>query len=211
MDLHATVSQLLFSSVGELGVNGTGGFGISTWWTLRYFLFFIIITSITTSTTTSPPPTTTSTTTLTSTFTDLTGEITTEGYKQEEETTLDALNDAPSPATATSIASEEGFTTSPSTTTTTTLTSNTTPAATATSNAFEEDFTTTEVNAEQPVSLGSEVEGESTTENIFEEDTSDDFFEDEVMVTETATHHSEEETLTGVSLPETKVKWRYGL
>merc|ERR1719336_2518069 len=99
------------------------------------------------------------------TLTDLTGEITTEGYKQEEETTLDALNDAPSPATATSIASEEDFTTSPSTTTTTTLTSTTTlistttPAATATSIAFEEDFTTTEIITEQPASLWSEVEG----------------------------------------------------
>merc|ERR1712012_1249045 len=67
----------------------------------------------------------------------------------------------------------------------------------------EEDFTTTEINTEQPVSLWSEVEGESTTENIFEEDTSDDYFEDEVMVTETATHRSEEETLSGVSLAET--------
>merc|ERR1712012_212249 len=132
--------------------------------------------------------------------------------KQEEETTLDALSDAssPSPATATSIAFEEGFTNSPSTTTITTtltsittLTSNTTPAATATSNAFEEDFTTTEVITEQPVSLGSGVEDESTTENIFEEDTSHDYFEDEVMITETATQRPEEETLAGVSLPET--------
>merc|ERR1712012_998468 len=132
--------------------------------------------------------------------------------KQEEETTLDALSDAssPSPATATSIAFEEGFTNSPSTTTITTtltsittLTSNTTPAATATSNAFEEDFTTTEVITEQPVSLGSGVEDESTTEDIFEEDTSDDYLEDEVMITETATHRPEEETLAGVSLPET--------
>merc|ERR1712013_823419 len=46
----------------------------------------------------------------TSTFADLTGEITTEGYKQEEET-MDAVNDAPSPVTTTSIASEEDFTT----------------------------------------------------------------------------------------------------
>ena len=41
MDLspnHATVYQLLFSSVGELGVSGTGGFWhLSTWWTLREF------------------------------------------------------------------------------------------------------------------------------------------------------------------------------
>merc|ERR1712012_1303638 len=132
--------------------------------------------------------------------------------KQEEETTLDALNDAssPSPATATSIAFEEGFTTSPSTTTTTTtltstttLTPKTTPAATTTSIAFEEDFTTTEINAEQSVTLGSGVEGGSTTEDIFEEDTSDDYLEDEAMITETATHRPEEETLAGVSLPET--------
>jgi len=53
------------------------------------------------------------------------------------------------------------------------------------------------------VSLWSEVEGESTTENIFEEDTSDDYFEDEVVITETATHGPEEETLAGVSSPET--------
>merc|ERR1712012_1334212 len=132
--------------------------------------------------------------------------------KQEEETTLDALSDAssPSPATATSIAFEEGFTTSPSTTTTTTtltwattLTSNTTPAATTTSNAFEEDFTTTEIITEQPVSFWSEAEVDSTTEDIFEEDTSDDYFEDEVMITETTTYRPEEETLSGVSLPET--------
>jgi len=76
-------------------------------------------------------------------------------------------------------------------------------SASASSIAFEEDFTTTEINTEQPVSLGSEVEGESTTENIFEEDTSDDYFEEEVMITETATHRPEEETLSGVSLPET--------
>jgi len=87
---------------------------------------------------------------------------------------LDVVNDAPSPATAT-----------------------------ATSIAFEEDFTTTEINTEQSVSLGSEEEGESTTEDIFEEDTSDDYFEDEVMITETATHRPEEETLSGVSLSET--------
>merc|ERR1712013_695020 len=107
----------------------------------------------------------------TSTFADLTGEITTEGYKQEEET-MDAVNDTPSPVTTTSIASEE-------------------------------DFTTTEINTEQPVSLGSGVEGVSTTEDIFEEDTSDDYSEDEVMITETATHRPEEETLASVSLPET--------
>merc|ERR1712012_276551 len=132
--------------------------------------------------------------------------------KQEEETTLDALSDAssPSPATATSIAFEEGFTNSPSTTTTTTtltstttLTPKTTPAATTTSIAFEEDFTTTEINAEQSVTLGSGVEGGSTTEDIFEEDTSDDYLEDEAMITETATRRPEEETLAGVSLPET--------
>jgi len=82
---------------------------------------------------------------------------------------LDAVNDAPSPAIATSI-------------------------------AFEEDFTTTEINTEQSVSLGSGVEDESTTENIFEEDTSEYYFEDEVMIT---THRPEEETLSGVSLPET--------
>jgi len=89
---------------------------------------------------------------------------------------LDVVNDAPSPS-----------------------------SAKTTSIAFEEDFTTTEINTEQPepVSLWSEVEGESTTENIFEEDTSDDYFEDEVMITETATHRPEEETLFGISLPET--------
>jgi len=75
--------------------------------------------------------------------------------------------------------------------------------STSTSITFEEDFTTTEINTEQSVSLGSEVEGESTTEDIFEEDTSDDYFEDEVMITETATHRPEEETLAGVSLPDT--------
>merc|ERR1712107_693814 len=64
-------------------------------------------------------------------------------------------------------------------------------------------FTTTEINAEQSVTLGSGVEGGSTTEDIFEEDTSDDYLEDEVMITETATHRPEEETLAGVSLPET--------
>jgi len=85
---------------------------------------------------------------------------------------LNALNDAPSPATATSI-------------------------------AFEEEYTTTEINTEQPASLWSAVEGESTPENIFEEDISDDYFEDEVMITETATHRPEEETLAGVSLSET--------
>jgi len=53
------------------------------------------------------------------------------------------------------------------------------------------------------VTLGSGVEGGSTTEDIFEEDTSDDYLEDEVMITETATHRPEEETLAGVSLPET--------
>lgn len=53
------------------------------------------------------------------------------------------------------------------------------------------------------MTLGSGVEGGSTTEDIFEEDTSDDYLEDEVMITETATHRPEEETLAGVSLPET--------
>jgi len=53
------------------------------------------------------------------------------------------------------------------------------------------------------VNLGNEVEGEFTTEDIFEEDTSDDYFEDEVKVTETATHRPEEETFSGVSLSET--------
>jgi len=85
---------------------------------------------------------------------------------------LDPLNDAPSPATTTSI-------------------------------AFEEDFTTTEINTEQPASLGSEEEDESTTGNVLEENISVDYFEDEVMITETATHRSEEETLAGVSLSET--------
>jgi len=80
---------------------------------------------------------------------------------------LDAVNDAPSPATATSIVSEE-------------------------------EYTTTEIITEQSVSLWSEVEGESTTE-----DTSEDYSQDEVMITETATHRPEEETLAGVSLPET--------
>merc|ERR1719210_1607366 len=40
-------------------------------------------------------------------------------------------------------------------------------------------------------------------EDIFEEDASDDYFEDDVMITETATHRPEEETLSGVSLAET--------
>merc|ERR1712180_310840 len=60
-----------------------------------------------------------------------------------------------------------------------------------------------EIITGRPVSIGSEAEGESTTEDIFEEDTSDDYFEDEVMITETATHRPEEETLAGVSLSET--------